>query len=183
LVKLEAVTMPDRSRVALTPPATLRCGMAEGVAQFVRGELGPAAAGLGASLASVVIAASYDCRNRNRQQAGMISEHARANALDISEVRLTDRTTVHLTDPSASPAFRARVRDASCRWFTTVLGPGSDRYHEQHVHLDRAERSRGHRLCQWNVRVLPEPASVPLPPPKPVAFAPAKPAEQSPRRK
>ena len=185
LVKLEAVLMPDRSRVLLTPPATLRCAMAEGVAQFVRGELAPAAAELGAPLSSVVTAASYDCRNRNRQQAARISEHARANALDIGALKLADRTTVSLTDPMAPQAFREQMRDAACRWFSTVLGPGSDGYHDQHVHLDRAERDRGYRLCQWDVRAPPDPASVPLPPPKPVEFtaSPPNPEAPQPRRK
>jgi hypothetical protein len=179
LVKLEAVLMPDRSRVVLTPPAVLRCTMAEGVAQFVRSEVGPAAAELGAPLAAVVTADAYDCRNRNRAQAAKLSEHARANALDISAVRLANRTTHSLTGTAAPEAFRARMREAACRWFTTVLGPGSDAYHNEHIHLDRAERSRGYRLCQWdtNPPVVPIPAaSVPLPPPKPVALRDAKPA-------
>jgi hypothetical protein len=38
-----------------------------------------------------------------------------------------------------------------CARFTTVLGPGSDWYHEDHVHLDLAERRSGYRICQWEV--------------------------------
>ena len=177
LVKLEAVTMPDRSRVTLAPPATLRCGMAEAVAQFVRSEVGPAAAELGGPLATLVTADAYDCRNRNRQQAAKISEHGRANALDIAAVKLTNRTTHVLTAAAVPEAFRARMRDAACRWFTTVLGPGSDAYHNEHIHLDRAERSRGYRLCQWDLnppvaaaKVSLAVAEVPLPPPKPLAL-------------
>jgi hypothetical protein len=33
-----------------------------------------------------------------------------------------------------------------------VLGPGSDGYHEEHIHLDLAERSHATKLCQWEVR-------------------------------
>jgi hypothetical protein len=53
-----------------------------------------------------------------------------------------------------------------------VLGPGSDGYHEAHVHVDLAERRSGHRMCQWDVRE-PEPevtasaVNVPLPRPRP----------------
>ena len=38
-----------------------------------------------------------------------------------------------------------------CARFTTVLGPGSDWYHEDHVHLDLAERRNGYRICQWEI--------------------------------
>ena len=44
------------------------------------------------------------------------------------------------------------MRVSACRHFTTVLGPGSDGYHEDHVHVDLAERRNGFRLCQWDVR-------------------------------
>jgi hypothetical protein len=47
----------------------------------------------------------------------------------------------------------------------TVLGPGSDGYHESHIHLDLAERRGNYRTCQWDVR---DPAPiVPLPRPRP----------------
>jgi hypothetical protein len=32
-----------------------------------------------------------------------------------------------------------------------VLGPGSDWYHEDHIHLDLAQRRNDYRICQWNV--------------------------------
>jgi hypothetical protein len=49
-----------------------------------------------------------------------------------------------------------------------VLGPGSDGYHEGHIHLDLAARRSGMKMCQWDVRDPPaEVASVPLPPPRP----------------
>jgi hypothetical protein len=177
-VKLEAVTMPDRSRIAMEPPATLRCSMAEAAAQFVREEVGPAAAALGAPLVAVITADSYDCRNRNRAQAAKISEHARGNALDIGAVKLANRKSFDLAAHATPEPFRARIREAACRWFTTVLGPGSDAYHNEHIHLDRAERRGGYRLCQWDlghgapatiVSGVVE-AVVPLPPPKPPAL-------------
>jgi hypothetical protein len=32
-----------------------------------------------------------------------------------------------------------------------VLGPGSDGYHEEHIHLDLMERHNNYKICQWNV--------------------------------
>jgi hypothetical protein len=42
------------------------------------------------------------------------------------------------------------LRRAACGWFTTVLGPGSDAAHADHLHLDREPRGRDgeSRLCQ-----------------------------------
>ena len=48
------------------------------------------------------------------------------------------------------------MRTAACGWFTTVLGPGSDGYHEDHIHVDLAVRVSGYRLCQWDVLTVPE---------------------------
>lgn len=168
LVKLEAVTMPDRSFVTLTPPATLQCGMAEAVSEFVREQVGPAAEELGSPLVSVATAASYDCRNRNSQQAAKISEHARGNAIDLSAVRLKNRTGYALASEGTPETFRVRFRDAACRFFSTVLGPGSDPYHAEHIHLDRAERRGGYRICQWDMKL---PEVIPLPRPRPSELA------------
>ncbi len=38
-----------------------------------------------------------------------------------------------------------------CARFSTVLGPGSDWYHEDHIHLDLMERRGNYKICQWNV--------------------------------
>jgi extensin-like protein len=66
---------------------------------------------------------------------------------------------VGLTDVKAAKEFRDEIRDSACRRFTTVLGPGSDSYHESHVHLDLIERRGGFRMCRWEVRT-PKPAEV-----------------------
>jgi len=44
------------------------------------------------------------------------------------------------------------MKAAVCNRFTTVLGPGSDGYHEDHIHMDRADRRGGYRLCQWDLQ-------------------------------
>lgn len=169
VVKLEAVTMPDKSRVALSPPAILRCPMAEAVALWVRQEVGPMTAELGASLASIANFDSYSCRGRNRVVGAKLSEHGKANALDVRALTLANGKSYELTDPLISKPFRERLRTATCGRFTTVLGPGSDGYHENHIHMDLAERTRGYRMCQWDVREPPVLVNVPLPQPRPTA--------------
>jgi hypothetical protein len=78
-----------------------------------------------------------------------------------------------LTDPQVARDFRERMKKSACDRFSTVLGPGSDGYHEDHVHVDLQERRRGRfAMCQWDVRDLESVGSieitkVPLPPPRP----------------
>ena len=45
-----------------------------------------------------------------------------------------------------------RLRASACARFATVLGPGSDGYHEEHIHVDLAERHGGYKMCEWDVR-------------------------------
>ncbi len=51
-VRLSAVMTKDKGRIAITPAATLRCTMAEAVANWIREEVAPIAATLGARLAA-----------------------------------------------------------------------------------------------------------------------------------
>jgi hypothetical protein len=166
-VRLDAVLMEDHTRVALLPPPTLRCSMADAIADWVRAEIGPLAATLGAPLASIENYDSYECRGMNRVVGAKLSEHGRANALDIRSVKLANGKVFRLTEPTVSRPFRERMRTTACARFMTVLGPGSDGYHEEHIHVDLAERHNGYRICQWDIR---EPvAEIPLPRPRPAA--------------
>jgi hypothetical protein len=169
VVRLEAVVMPDRSHVALEPAPTLRCTMAAAIGEWVRDEIGPAAAGLGAPLRAIENYDSYDCRGMNRVAGAKLSEHGKANALDIRSLKLADGKAVRLVDVAVARSFRERIRASACARFVTVLGPGSDGYHEQHVHVDLAERHSDYRICQWEMHEPGATAGVPLPRPRPFA--------------
>src|SRR4029078_8394410 len=96
--------------------------------------------------------AAYDCRGRNRIVGAKLSEHGKANAIDVRSVKLANGVVVGLTDPQVGNDLRLVLRKSTCARFTTVLGPGSDGYHEDHVHVDLAERAGGHRLSHWAAR-------------------------------
>lgn len=177
VVRLEAITLRDRIRVPLNPPAVLRCPMAEALAHFVRNDVAPAAGELGAPLAGVVNYDSYECRGRNRVAGARVSEHGKGNAIDIRAIRLANGTAVDFTSPIVAKDFRDRMRAAACGRFSTVLGPGSDGYHENHIHLDLAERRGGYKMCQWDVREPPVEVAVPLPLPRPSTLADKPPEE------
>jgi hypothetical protein len=152
VVRLEAVVLADQSRVAIAPPAILRCTMAEAIVSWVREEAAPHALALGSPLKTLANLASYDCRGRNNILGAKLSEHGKGNALDIHALRLADGRVIGLTDPKVARDFRESLRASVCARFTTVLGPGSDGYHEDHVHVDLAERRGGYRICEWDVR-------------------------------
>jgi hypothetical protein len=149
---LPPITGPGECRVAIAPPAILRCTMAEAIVGWVREEAAPRALDLGSSLRSIANLASFDCRGRNNILGAKLSEHGKGNALDIRALKLADGRVVELTDAQVPKDFREGLRQSVCARFMTVLGPGSDGYHEDHVHVDLAERRGGYRICEWNVR-------------------------------
>ena len=171
MVRLDAVMLAGGTRVELKPAPVLRCPFAESLAGWLRDEAAPRADKLGAALRSVVTDDAFECRSRNRVAGAKLSEHGKGNAVDLRAFLLADGRTLGLTDVRVAKDFRNELRESACQRFTTVLGPGSDGYHEAHIHLDLIERHQGYRMCQWDVREPPGTeiaAKVPLPVPRPV---------------
>jgi hypothetical protein len=151
LVRLEAVVLPDKHRVALKTAATLRCTMASAIADWVRADMAPLTASLGSEISDLDNFDSFDCRGRNGVAGAPLSEHGRANALDVRGVKLADGRSISLTDREVPRDTREAILHSVCARFMTVLGPGSDGYHEDHIHLDLMERHNNYKICQWNV--------------------------------
>lgn len=173
LVRLEAVVLPDKKRVALTPAATMRCAMAAEVAEWVRSDVAAAVAKLGSEIAALDNFDAYQCRGRNGKSAAPLSEHGRANAIDVHGFRLTDGRMIDLTDRTQPRELRESLLRSACTRFTTVLGPDSDGYHEDHIHLDLLQRRNDYRICQWDV-LDPMPQVAPLMPEQRPAAAPPR---------
>jgi hypothetical protein len=151
LVRLEAVLLEDGHRVAVTPPATLRCAMASAIADWVRTDVASLAVRLGSEPSDLDNFDSFECRGRNRVAGALLSEHGRANALDVRAIKLASGRSIALTDRTVPRELRESVLHSVCARFSTVLGPGSDWYHEDHIHLDLAERRNNYRICEWEV--------------------------------
>jgi hypothetical protein len=148
--------------VTLTPPAKLTCDMAQALHGWVSAAVIPAAkARLGIELASIRTATSYACRRRNNASSGKMSEHSRANALDMAGFTFTQKGKavavgggnwgeglVPTQGPSQEGSFMEAIRKEACAYFTTVLGPGSDPYHGDHFHVDVLRRKGDYRICQ-----------------------------------
>ncbi|GAB4069492.1 extensin family protein [Ancylobacter sonchi] len=151
-VALTGVKLKDGRLVPIEPPATLRCDMAAAVARWVREGVAPAVETLGSPLATIEVADSYSCRPRNRVAGAKISEHGQGNAMDTRGYKLMDgrRVLVGGTGDEAMPlAFQEQLKATACADFMTILGPGSDGYHELHLHVDRAVRRNNMVLCRW----------------------------------
>lgn len=147
--------------VALTPPAAVTCPMAAALHGWIATSVKPAAKQrLKTEVTEIHAAASYVCRRRNNARSGKLSEHGRANALDISGFSFarSDSVTVggggwgggilKTLGISGSGSFLGDIRKGACTYFTTVLGPGSDPYHGDHFHVDALERRGGYHICK-----------------------------------
>ena len=160
MIRLDAVLLPNRKRVEVRPTAILRCAMAESFAAWVRDEASDHTAALADALRTVDILGSYECRGRNSVADAKLSEHGKGNAIDVRALVLADGRHITFTDETVSKPLRNDLRDSACHRFTTVLGPGADGHHNDHIHLDSLERNNGARICQWDVREPPPPAKI-----------------------
>jgi len=147
---------------SITPEAVLVCPMVAAMDEWVETVIQPAAlARFGQPVVQIKTMGSYNCRPRNNQSGARLSEHGFANAVDIGGFVLADGTTVTVVHDwtKGSPeqkAFLREVHAGACRMFTTVLGPGSNIFHYNHIHVDLARHGvKGDRhYCR------PEPNSV-----------------------
>ena len=144
--------MVSMSGVELSRPATLNCGEVAAVDDWLNATVQPAAArDFGERVVGIDVAASYSCRARNNHRGARMSEHGFGNAIDISGFTLADGRKVTVehgwSGRSDERTFLREVRKQACGEFTTVLGPGSDRHHRNHFHLDRARRKNASTYC------------------------------------
>ena len=151
LVRLEAVVLPDKRRVAVRPAAILRCTMASAIADWIRSDIAPLTTAFGSVVSDLDNFNSFECRGRNGVAGAKLSEHGRANALDVWALKLANGQSIALTDRTVPRDLRESVLHSVCARFSTVLGPGSDGYHEDHIHLDLMERRNNYKICEWTI--------------------------------
>jgi hypothetical protein len=148
-----AVTQPLPG-VVLSDPSPMRCQAALALSHWLKDTVQPtlALALPDQKLTGVRNAPAYTCRKRNGAETGKISEHARGNAIDIIGLDLSKGELVAMTpkteDPTMTGAFQRTITAGACLHFTTVLSPGSDATHQDHLHLDVLERKAGYRYCR-----------------------------------
>ncbi|MFP5076774.1 extensin family protein [Rhizobium sp. YIM 134829] len=141
--------------VDVKPKATIRCETALELARWTREAVLPAASTAvpdDGALTTLNQASSYICRLRNNAATGKISEHARGNAIDIASFTFKSGKTIAIQprdeDGTLTGAFQRAVTATGCLYFETVLDPGSDEAHENHLHFDVLQRRGGYRYCR-----------------------------------
>lgn len=138
----DAVQVSEIAGVALSPPATINCEEAVALSDWITHGLQPA---FDHSVARLEVADSYACRPRNNVPGKPVSVHGQGQAIDIAAfVTTSGRTLSVARDYNA--AMR-KAQKAGCGTFHTILGPGSDGYHETHIHFDVAQHG-GRDYCR-----------------------------------
>jgi hypothetical protein len=146
---LENVVRVQSSGVDFNASFVARCPLALAWTIYERQRLQPAAeAILGSRVSRVEHYGSFACRNVYGRADGRLSEHATAEALDVTAFQLADGREIRLLDhwdeEGARGEFLREARDGACDLFGNVLGPDYNAAHADHFHFGM----RGFRLCR-----------------------------------
>ncbi len=140
--------------INLQPATKLNCQTTLALAKWVKYELAPSSRYRYLSgVKTIQSMGGYSCRrmNNSRQKRNPMSEHARGNAIDLGKFVLKNGKKIDVRKKGFF-AFREKgllntVRDDSCKYFHTVLGPGSNKEHWNHFHFDLRSRKSGSKFC------------------------------------
>ena len=137
----------------LNPPATLACPLVSALDKWVSGSVQPAALRwFGAPVTEIKQISAYSCRSMVGAGTSHISEHAFGNALDVAAFVLADGRKVTVREGwRGAPEEQGFLRDvhmAACDYFSTVLAPGYNSAHYDHIHVDLMRRASGRHPCR-----------------------------------
>ena len=144
--------------VQVQPPATLACPIVSALDRWISQAVQPAAMKwFRQPVVEIKQISAYSCRGMNGNPSAHISEHAFGNALDIAEFDLADGHKISLQygwhGTPEEQGFLHDVQGAACQDFATVLAPGANVYHYNHMHVDLMRRAYRPVIC--------EPAAIP----------------------
>jgi len=139
--------------VMVKPAATLACPIVSALDHWLAESVQPAAMRwFGARVVEIRQISAYSCRGMNGNPHAHISEHAFGNALDIAAFTLADGRRITVKDGwhglPEEQGFLRDVQGAACQQFTTVLAPGSNQYHYDHIHVDLMRRASRRLICE-----------------------------------
>lgn len=144
LTKPLKVTALQNGAVMFNSTQTLDCPMVAELDVWLAEVVQPAALSrFGQNVVQIDSMGSYACRGMNNQIGARLSEHSFGNALDLGGYQLADGrriTYVHdwtHGDPQTE-AFLRDIHGGACDHFSTVLSPGSNPFHYNHMHVDLA---------------------------------------------
>ncbi|QNI04581.1 extensin family protein [Halomonas sp. SH5A2] len=146
---LENVVRLEASGVAFNRSFVASCPLALAWVMFERHALQPSAEViLDTQVRQVDHVGSFACRNVYGRESGRRSEHATAEALDVTGFRLANGERITLLNDwgndGPTGAFLRDIRDDACDFFGNTLGPDYNAAHADHFHFGM----RGFRLCR-----------------------------------
>lgn len=139
--------------VAVKPTATLACPIVSELDRWFADSVQPSAMRwFGQRVVEIKQISAYSCRGMNGNPHAHISEHAFGNALDVAGFTLADGRRISVKDGwrglPEEQGFLRDVQSGACAHFTTVLAPGSNVYHYDHIHVDLMRRASRRLICQ-----------------------------------
>jgi hypothetical protein len=148
-----SLTTASVGPVEIKPEATLACPIVSALDKWIMDAVQPASLRwFGQPVVEIKQISAYSCRGMNGQRGARISEHAFGNALDIAAFILADGRKVTVKNgwkgTPEEQAFLHDVQGGACEQFSTVLAPGSNIYHYDHIHVDLMRRASGRVICQ-----------------------------------
>ncbi|AVO36889.1 extensin family protein [Pukyongiella litopenaei] len=141
----DAVKVTSVSGVRLSQPSLMNCTTAQAFKNWMDHGIKPAFRRRG-PVVELKVAAHYACRTRNSRKGARISEHGKGNAIDISAFTMMDGEVITVLRGWGQGTTLKPLRNvwkSACGPFGTVLGPGSDGYHRDHIHVDTARYRNG----------------------------------------
>ncbi len=108
---------------------------------------------LGSGLKKTHHTGTYSCRRQRGNASGTWSQHAFANAWDITGFELEDGQVISITKhwrsdgskvAKARSKFLKKSRASACKLFNVVLTPDFNAAHKDHFHLDQGPNSSCH---------------------------------------
>jgi hypothetical protein len=139
-----AVAM-TQSTYSYSNAVRISCPLAAALYIWEREVVAPAAERLESPVARIEMIGAYSCRNVYGRADARLSEHATANAIDISGFRLENGRLITIAADwgagDADGAFLRELRNGGCRVFRTVLSPDYNRAHADHFHFDMGSYS------------------------------------------
>jgi len=129
----------------VTNLGAMTCPVARQFGRWVREAVQPAAnAWLGGRVVRIESFGTYSCRPLNGQAGARLSEHGRANAVDVAAFVLAGGRRVTVLDgwngsDEDVRRFLRAVHQAACRRFQVVLGPDANGFHRDHLHFDMGQ--------------------------------------------
>jgi hypothetical protein len=131
--------------VPVTNLGAMTCPLARSLGRWAREAVQPAAEQwMNSRVTRIESFGTYSCRPVNSRPGAKLSEHGRANAVDIAAFTFANGRRVTVLDgwngaDEDERRFLRAVHLAGCRRFATGLGPDADALHRNHFHFDMGQ--------------------------------------------